>query len=203
MKTPYFASRSQAASDPAPEIVCELARTAAAQVTKNRMPHGNRSSPIHPCPRAPIPTFPLDALALRAEGAASMTTIDRRDFLKTAATAAGLTIVPASAVRGTQANSKLEIGIIGSGGRGKFIAQLFEKNTPTKVVALHDYFADRVAELGDALSVAPDARFTGLDGYHQLIAKNVDAVAVESPPYFHPEQAIAALEAGKHVYLAK
>jgi len=28
-------------------------------------------------------------------------------------------------------------------------------------------------------------------------------VAIESPPYFHPEQAAAAVAAGKHVYLAK
>jgi predicted dehydrogenase len=31
----------------------------------------------------------------------------------------------------------------------------------------------------------------------------VDAVAIESPPYFHPEQAAAAVAAGKHVYMAK
>ena len=28
-------------------------------------------------------------------------------------------------------------------------------------------------------------------------------MVIESPPYFHPEQAAAAVEAGKHVYLAK
>src|SRR5205085_8951172 len=32
---------------------------------------------------------------------------------------------------------------------------------------------------------------------------NVHAVAIETPPYFHPEQAAAAVDAGKHVYLAK
>ncbi len=128
----------------------------------------------------------------------------RRDFFKTAAaTAAGLTIVPASAVRGSQANSRLEIGVIGCGGRGQFIARLFEQHTNTKVVALHDYFLDRVTKLGDELSVGADARFTGLDGYHALIERPLDAVAIESPPYFHPQQAVAALKAGKHVYLAK
>ena len=28
-------------------------------------------------------------------------------------------------------------------------------------------------------------------------------MVIESPPYFHPEQAAAAVEAGKHVYIAK
>jgi predicted dehydrogenase len=35
------------------------------------------------------------------------------------------------------------------------------------------------------------------------LEQKLDAVAIETPPYFHPEQAAAAVEAGKHVYLAK
>src|SRR5262249_14913124 len=31
----------------------------------------------------------------------------------------------------------------------------------------------------------------------------LDAVVIQTPPYFHPEQAAAAVDAGKHVYLAK
>jgi myo-inositol 2-dehydrogenase/D-chiro-inositol 1-dehydrogenase len=126
--------------------------------------------------------------------------VGRREFLKATA---GVTIVAPSAVRGSQANSRLELGIIGSGGRGRFVAKLFEQHTNTKVVALHDYFADRVQKLGDELSVDSRARFTGLDGYRALLDHKLDAVAVESPPYFHPEQALAALQAGKHLYLAK
>jgi predicted dehydrogenase len=129
--------------------------------------------------------------------------LGRREFLKTTAAAGGVTIVSPSAVRGSQANSRLEIGVIGSGGRGRFVARLFEQHTSTKVVALHDYFADRVQALGDELKVDPQARFTGLDGYRALLERRLDAVAVESPPYFHPEQAAAVLQAGKHLYLAK
>ena len=130
--------------------------------------------------------------------------VGRREFLKTAAaTTAGWTIVQPSAVRGSQANSRLEIGVVGSGGRGRFVATLFEKHSNTKVVALHDYFADRVQKLGDDLSVDAASRFTGLDGYKRLLETKVDAVAIESPPYFHPEQAAATLQAGKHLYVAK
>jgi len=129
--------------------------------------------------------------------------LGRREFLKTTAAAGGVTIVAPSAVRGSQANSRLEIGVIGSGGRGRFVAKLFEEHTNTKVVALHDYFADRVQALGDELKVDANARFTGLDGYRALLDLKLDAVAVESPPYFHPEQAAAVLKAGRHLYLAK
>ena len=128
----------------------------------------------------------------------------RRDFLKaTVGTAAGWTIVKSGSVRGSTANSRLAIGVIGCGGRGRFVAKLFEQHTNTKVVALHDYFADRVDKLGGELSVDAGARFTGLDGYKRLLALELDAVAVESPPYFHPEQAVAVLQAGRHLYLAK
>lgn len=129
--------------------------------------------------------------------------VGRREFLQQATATSGLMIVGAGAVRGSQANSKLELGVIGSGSRGQFIAELFEKHTNTKVVALHDYFADRVNALGEQLKVTAARRYTGLDGYRELVAGKVDAVAVESPPYFHPEQAVAALQAGKHLYLAK
>ena len=36
-----------------------------------------------------------------------------------------------------------------------------------------------------------------------MLQGKLDAVVIESPPYFHPEQAAAAVEAGKHVYTAK
>ena len=52
--------------------------------------------------------------------------MDRRQFLGKAATAAaGLTIVRASAVAGTQANSAIEVGLIGSGRRGCWIGKHF------------------------------------------------------------------------------
>jgi predicted dehydrogenase len=129
--------------------------------------------------------------------------MERRTFLKGAAVTAGLTVLPASAVRGAQANERLRLGIIGCGGRGPWVGRLFEEHTNTKVVAVHDYFQDRVDAAGEEFDVPPERRFIGLDGYQGLLATDIDAVAIESPPYFHPEQAAAAVAAGKHVFLAK
>jgi predicted dehydrogenase len=97
----------------------------------------------------------------------------------------------------------MNLAITGCGHRGDFVGSLFVKHTNTEVVALHDYFEDRVNTLGDKLKVDPKRRFTGLDGYHQLLEKDVDVVAVMSPPYFHPDQSVTTLEAGKHLYLSK
>jgi predicted dehydrogenase len=129
--------------------------------------------------------------------------MDRRGFLKTAAGAAGLVILAPASVRGFEANSKIQLGIIGCGGRGKWITNLFNEEGRYQIAALADYFKDRVTEAGEKFSVPAARRHTGLDAYKQLLQGKVDAVAIESPPYFHPEQAVAALDAGKHVYLAK
>lgn len=130
--------------------------------------------------------------------------LGRRSFIKTTAGgAAGLSVLPASTVFGTQANSKVQLGVTGCGHRGDFVGSLFEQHSNSKVVALHDYFTERVNRLGDKLKVDADRRYTGMDGYRELMAADVDVVAVMSPPYFHPEQIVAALEAGKHMYSCK
>jgi len=127
---------------------------------------------------------------------------DRRQFLTTTAVS-GLALVASSAAQSTTANSKVELGLIGCGGRGGWIANLFHENGKAQIVAVHDYFQDRVDALGDKLRISPSRRYTGLDGYLKLLEGKVDGVVIESPPYFHPEQAVAALQGGKHVYLAK
>jgi len=130
--------------------------------------------------------------------------MNRRRFLTTAAAgAAGLTIVQAKSVRGSEALSILKLGLIGCGGRGRWIAKLFRDDGGYKVTATHDYFASRSGAAGKEHDTPEKDRYAGLDGYKGLIASGVDAVAIISPPYFHPEQAAAAMEAGKHVYLAK
>jgi predicted dehydrogenase len=130
--------------------------------------------------------------------------ITRRKFLAGAGAAAlGFTILKPELVRAAEANSKVNIGVIGCGGRGGWIADLFVKNGNYNVVALADYFQDRVENVGGKLKVPEAKRFTGLAGYKRLLEQNLDAVAIESPPFFHPEQAVAAVESGKHVYTAK
>lgn len=128
----------------------------------------------------------------------------RRKFLKRVlSTATAWTIVKAEAVRGTQANSQVQLGIIGCGGRGRFIGRLFQEQGKARVVSLHDYFANQVDSLGEEFQVERSRRHVGLEGYQKLLAERIDAVAIMSPPYFHPEQTVASLEAGKHVFLSK
>ncbi|HSI65135.1 MAG TPA: Gfo/Idh/MocA family oxidoreductase, partial [Candidatus Saccharimonadia bacterium] len=67
-----------------------------------------------------------------------------------------------------------------------------------------DAFQDKADAFGEKFGIAKEKRFVGLDGYKAMLADGgVDAVHVVSPPYFHNEQAAAAVDAGKHVFVAK
>ena len=134
----------------------------------------------------------------------------RRDFLgttlaaTTAASVLGAVGSRAADQTAPAANQpKVKLGVIGQGGRGQWITDLFRQHGGYEIYAVADYFEDRAKAAGDAFGVEGSRRFTGLSGYKRLIESGVEAVAVITPPYFHPEQAAAAVEAGKHVYCAK
>lgn len=142
------------------------------------------------------------------------TRVGRREFVGAAAVAAGVTILKPSIVWGTQANSAVRLGLLGCGGRGRNVMGSFLENTGAVLTAIGDMFQDNLdagkAEL-DAVSakhgkpaVDPGHLFKGLKAYEALFAsKDVDAVYIASPAWFHPMHGEAALAAGKHVYLEK
>ena len=73
----------------------------------------------------------------------------------------------------------------------------FKKHGGYNIVALADYFPDRVEAAGNKLGVPASSRFTGLSAYRRLLEQKLDAVAIESPPFFHPSQAADAVAAGQ------
>lgn len=130
--------------------------------------------------------------------------VNRRQFFAGAGGAAlSFNIMRAGLARGSQVSSKISVGSIGCGSRGTWIAGLFRKHGGYEITAAHDYFPDRVNAFGDKYNVPAARRFTGLNGYQRLLESKVDAVVIESPPYFHHIHAAAAVEAGVHTYLAK
>jgi len=130
----------------------------------------------------------------------------RRKFLKTATvSAAGFMMVKPESIYGAPENSRIQIGIIGSGGRGFFVGKKFidHVGNDIKIVSAHDYFADRLERLQNLFNIEKSRTYTGLRGYKEILQSNVEAVIVTSPPYFHPEHAAEAIAAGKHLWLAK
>lgn len=129
--------------------------------------------------------------------------LGRREFLAGVAATAAFTIVKPAQVRGTQANSKIEVGCVGLGGRGKLIAGMLKEHAGYRITAVADYFPEVAKAAGESCGVEEKRRFSGLLGYKRLIASKVDAVFLETPPCFFPGHAAAAADAGCHVYVAK
>lgn len=138
--------------------------------------------------------------------------IGRRNFIKTSAAATGsLLVVKPETAFSAQANSRVQIGLLGCGGRGNAVARDFVEHTDSEVVILGDLFEDRLEETASGFEkVQKEAgrsgiakRFKGPDAFKQVAESDVDMVLVTTPPYYHPQHLEAVLDAGKHVYLEK
>src|SRR5690348_10769792 len=140
--------------------------------------------------------------------------IDRRKFIGVAAVTAGAMLIKPSLVRGTAANSTVRVGLLGCGGRGTEDATNLVDTGGARVVALVDLFCDQLdtarahfAKMQQGKNYAAiDASqlFVGPNAYQQIAAsKELDAIVVATPPYFHPRHLEAVVAAGKHVYLEK
>ena len=97
-------------------------------------------------------------------------------------------------------NSELGIGVIGAGGRGKLAWEAHQPDEGVRLVAGCDVDEDA---LGRFRGQFGEDVFTTTDYRALLDRGDVDAVFVTTPDYLHKEHAVAALEAGKAVYLEK
>lgn len=133
--------------------------------------------------------------------------LTRRRFLGEASaavvTAAVATKLSAGAEQTPAPTRRIKLGVIGNGGRGGWIAKLFRAHGGFEMWAVADYFQEVADKCGDELGVDRSRRFSTLSGYKRLIESGVEAVAVETPPYFIPTHVTAAVDAGLHVYMAK
>ena len=136
----------------------------------------------------------------------------RRDFLKTAG-AAGLTLgVANSALAGARgakassrvlgANDRINVGVIGVGGRGSYVGAQFasigQKNNSCQIVAVCDVYEKRKRVAAEKM------KCDGFLDYREVLARpDVDAVIVATPDHWHAKIALDAMDRGKDVYLEK
>jgi predicted dehydrogenase len=141
-------------------------------------------------------------------------TMGRRQFLGAASTAGGLLLIKPGLVRGTAANSAIRLGFLGCGNRGTGVATAMVNNTNTRVLALADLFTDQlekaktywdeVAQKKDYAGIDPKLIFKGPKAFQQIAdCKELDAILLTTPDYFHVEHLEAIVDAGKHVYCEK
>ena len=132
--------------------------------------------------------------------------VGRRNFLKAAGT--GLLILRPETVRGTPANSTVRVGLLGCGGRGTEVATGMVRNAGARITALGDLFEDQLTRAKahfDTLGTIDSSQlFQGPHAHEKMAAsKEVDAIYIATPPYYHPEHLATVVAAGKHVYCEK
>lgn len=142
--------------------------------------------------------------------------LSRREFLRTAgATAVGIAVssvtvkdadaagVPAPG-RVIGANDRISIAMIGVGDRGGNHLRRIKnmaKEQNVAIVAVCDVWEKRRKEAQLAVELSDSAVFT--DYRKVLENKDIDLCVISTPDHWHGPIAVAALEAGKHVYVEK
>jgi predicted dehydrogenase len=136
--------------------------------------------------------------------------LDRRDFLKTVG-ATGIAATSAMAAKSSSkmsggrvigANDRINVGVIGCGGRGRYDAQAFDafgkKNNACQLVAACDVYEKRKKTVADKYNVK------GYLDYRELLNhSDIDAVIIATPDHWHGKMAMDAMDHGKDVYLEK
>jgi len=146
--------------------------------------------------------------------------ISRRAFLRDAALGgAGLVVLRnARSARGAAANSRLNIALIGAGGRGSWFVRTIPKME--NLVALCDANEQRAVawikrdkqwsrKYPDIKTFLDPSYLPGVRKFRDFrkmldeLGKGIDAVIVCTPDHTHAVAAAAAIKAGKHVYCEK
>ena len=136
--------------------------------------------------------------------------VNRRDFLRTASAVgtslglagSALAARPAKTGRVLGANDRINVGIIGCGGRGTYVANEFHQvgqgEANAHIVAVCDVYEKRKRMNQDKYKAE------GYLDYRELLNRDdVDAVVVATPDHWHARIALDAMDRGKDVYLEK
>jgi predicted dehydrogenase len=141
---------------------------------------------------------------------------DRRDFFRRASSVgAGVALagtalaknaaksVGKASARVLGANDRINVGVVGMGGRGTYVASQFTKygeanNNACQIVAVCDVYEKRKAR------EAAKYNCKGYLDYREVINQpDVDVVVVATPDHWHARVALEAMDHGKDVYLEK
>jgi predicted dehydrogenase len=120
--------------------------------------------------------------------------MNRRDAL--------LTITSTRVALGSQANSKIQVGTVGTGNRGRYDTNYVAQDPRAQVVALCDLYPDQIDRAKTQTPAVSGAR-TFKDAAEMIAMSGLDAVFICTPVYMHPEHFSLAVAAGKHVYCEK
>ena len=130
--------------------------------------------------------------------------VSRRQFLKTTsvgALALGAGALGTPAIQAREANDRLVMAVIGTGGMGGgHVHQLVEmqEKENVRLAAVCDVFRER------AKRNAEHCKGEAFEDYRKLLErKDIDAVVIATPDHWHAKISIDSMSAGKDVYCQK
>ena len=150
----------------------------------------------------------------------------RKDFIKTGGFAAAMAAMPAMA---QGAEKIVRAAVVGCGGRGvgggykpaneqdfyrmgalgnmiQAAAECRKQGVNVKVVpvAFADFFLEKAQAAAEKFGVDKANAYGGANGYKEIMKRaDVDVVILTTPLNFRPQHAMAAVQAGKHVFAEK
>jgi predicted dehydrogenase len=120
----------------------------------------------------------------------------RRKFIGKVATGLAGTLATSNVLG---ANDRVRFGVIGAGARGTELLREAVACQGTECLGVADIYQKRLEE---TKAIAMGAR-TWRDYRSLLEDPAIDAVLIATPPHLHATQFVAAIEAGKHVYVER
>ena len=133
--------------------------------------------------------------------------LDRRTFLgATAAAGAAFALADAASAAAVQgANARINVGVMGTGGRGTGLARAFEDLPNVDVTHVCDVDEARVNAAAQAVAkVSGRAAPRAVNDFRRILDdKTVNVLVVATCNHWHAPAAIMACAAGKHVYVEK
>lgn len=129
--------------------------------------------------------------------------VNRREFLHSAVAAA--VAARASSIGAAQgANDRIRVGIIGCGNRGNQVATDWMKHRDSVFVAACDVDTERLEKTAARLGQTQGSKLDMYEDYQRILErKDVDAVFIATPDHWHSPMMVAAVAAGKDVYVEK
>ncbi|MBS1835083.1 MAG: Gfo/Idh/MocA family oxidoreductase [Acidobacteria bacterium] len=128
--------------------------------------------------------------------------VSRRTLIKSASLAAA----PAAMQKALAANDRLQIGVIGTGGRGYYLTTRFYEGSAEmgNIAAVCDAFDDRLARAKDLVQTKENKTPKATKDYKEILADpSIDAVIIATPEHLHYQMFMDAIKAGKHIYVEK
>ena len=128
----------------------------------------------------------------------------RRQFVQTVGLAATLgSSLQAAATQ--RSRERVRLGLIGCGGRGRELLQVFGEFPDVEIAAVSDVNEPRMSQAVKTLAAAKAThRCEQVLEYRRIIdRKDIDAVLIATTQHWHGLPFIHAAQAGKHIYVEK